>query len=157
MTHRFEATYPAFLNLPSFLAKNGYRNPIDSSNSNWQDLRQSPQTYIEFVGSDVERAENFQNLMVAYNNAKGIWVDFYPTIDLLRGLKSNRAVLVDAGGGKGFDIEAFRTKHPELPHGSLILQDLPTVTAKVQIHDSITVMSHDLFQPQPVKGTVLKR
>lgn len=130
---------------------------MDSSNSNWQDTRQSPQTYIDFVGSDAQRTENFQNLMIAYNNAKGVWTDYYPTTDLLKGLKADRPVLVDAGGGKGFDIEAFRSKHKELPTGSLILQDLPTVTTVVQVHDSIRVMMHDLFQPQPIKGSVCSK
>ncbi|MCJ1386033.1 hypothetical protein MMC17_009158 [Xylographa soralifera] len=148
----FEATYPAFLNLPSFLAKNGYRNPINSSDSNWQDLRHSPQTYIEFVGSDTDRTKSFQNLMVAYNKAKGVWTDFYPTTDLIRGIKPDRVVLVDAGGGLGFDIEAFRLKHRQLPNKSLVLQDLPTVIATVQVHDCIKVMPHNLFEPQPVKG-----
>ena len=61
-------------------------------------------------------------------------------------------VLVDAGGGKGQDIERFRLKHPNLSPGSLVLQELPAALQTISVHESITVMAHNLFDEQPVKG-----
>jgi hypothetical protein len=139
-------------NLPTFLASHSYRNPSDPKHSNWQALRQSDQSYIEFVTSDSQRTKDFQNVMLAYNAARGNWVDLYPTQELVAGSTSDRPVLVDAGGGKGQDIERFLSKHPNLPAGSLVLQELPAVLPTISVHESIAVMAHNLFDEQPVKG-----
>ena len=90
--------------------------------------------------------------MLAFNNTKGIWIDYYPTTSLLENVKYDRPILVDAGGGKGFDIEAFRAKYNELPKGSLVLQDLPNVAIIAEVHEDVVIMPHDLFEQQPIIG-----
>ena len=60
--------------------------------------------------------------------------------------------VVDVGGHTGIDISHVHTKHPDLPAGSLILQDLPEVIAKVKVDSKIIAQSHDFFLPQPAKS-----
>ena len=61
--------------------------------------------------------------------------------------------LVDIGGGVGPYVGRVRAKYPDLPEGSLILQDRREVVAKVEATPQIKTIEHDFFQPQPVKGT----
>lgn len=149
---RFEAVWPSFLNLPAFLEKTSYRNPIDPQNTNWEDMHPGSQGYIEFVKSTTQRTESFHEMMVAYHASNDNWMDHYPLATVLKDLKPERAVLVDAGGGRGFDIERFRARYNTLPKGSLILQDLPHVIETIKVHDDIEPMAQDLFESQPVHG-----
>jgi hypothetical protein len=60
--------------------------------------------------------------------------------------------MVDVGGNTGIDISRVLEKHPELPKGSLVLQDLPEVIVNAHVDEKVTTMAHDFFLPQPVKG-----
>jgi hypothetical protein len=115
-------------------------------------MKQSDQSYFEFVSSDPQRVQTFQNVMDAYNGARGNWVDLYPTDRLVADWNPDRPLLVDAGGGKGLDIMRFRERHSGLPSGSLVLQELEAAVPTISVHESIKVMGHNLFEEQPVKG-----
>ena len=145
---------PSYQHLPKFLAKQGYNNPTDTNKTNWNDYRGSNEGYVDFITSDARRTIDFQNVMIVYNDARGSWVELYPTQDLFTGLKSDRPVLVDVGGGKGRDIEKFRQKHPKLPAGALVIQELPGVVPNIQVHGSISVQAHNLFDEQQLKGKI---
>ncbi len=93
--------------------------------------------------------------MSGYRQGKCSWCDegFYPVTDLIgQGLKFERPLLVDVGGGLGQDLLELRTKHPELA-GRLVLQDQPNVIKQVgKAEKGIELAVHDFFTPQPVKG-----
>ncbi|KFY46973.1 hypothetical protein V494_00266 [Pseudogymnoascus sp. VKM F-4513 (FW-928)] len=76
----------------------------------------------------------------------------YPTSTVVSDTKPDRALVVDIGGSKGHDLEKFRLCHPDIPDGSLILQDLPDVVKDVQVNRAIVAQQYDFFTPQPVKG-----
>ena len=64
------------------------------------------------------------------------------------------ALLVDIGGGKGHDVQAFHGKYPH--RGRLVLQDLPQGLDSMQPGDvdpTVETMVHDFFTQQPVLGT----
>jgi hypothetical protein len=79
---------------------------------------------------------------------------------LLKGFDSSQSstLLVDVGGGKGHDLNAFDAafgKPPRNYPGKLVLQDLPHVLDTIPDSDlasSISKMAHDFFVEQPVKG-----
>lgn len=98
--------------------------------------------------------EAFTGHMEAWTAWKTPWTKVYDTTRLLDGVKlgDGSAFVVDLGGNTGIDLSHALAKHPDLPAGSLVLQDLPEVVANAQVDKKITTMAHDFFQPQPVKG-----
>lgn len=57
-------------------------------------------------------------------------------------------ILVDVGGGHGYDLQNFIATHPGAG-ARLVLQDLPSITCNADVgkNDGICVMSHDFFHP----------
>jgi hypothetical protein len=85
------------------------------------------------------------------------WPEVYPTDTILSAgtEKPDRALVVDIGGSKGHDLEKFNLRHPDIPEGSLILQDLPEVVQDLKLSNlstAITAQAYDFFTEQPVKG-----
>jgi hypothetical protein len=59
--------------------------------------------------------------------------------------------VVDVGGSTGHDINAFQRKH-RLESGRLVLQDLENVLEQAEVEPNVTIMPHDFFKIQTVKG-----
>ena len=94
--------------------------------------------------------------MSVYSLGRPSWMDngFYPVRNLVdtTSITNDDVLLVDIGGSIGHDLAEFKSKWPDLP-GRLILQDLPAVVANADgLHETIEVMPHDFFTPQPVQG-----
>lgn len=85
--------------------------------------------------------------------ARKYWVDWFPAQEnLLEGARDSTALIVDVGGGKGHDLQAFHQKYPQ--RGRLILQDLPQVIDNIKNLDpAIERFTYDFFTDQPVQGT----
>lgn len=93
--------------------------------------------------------------------ARQYWHEWYDVQGhLLSGFDPSQssALLVDIGGGKGHDLQAFDKTfgEPSWQGASrLVLQDLPPVLDAVPengLPESIERMAHDFFNEQPVKG-----
>lgn len=95
--------------------------------------------------------------MAAYNSTTPDWVVIYSSEQLVQDLKPGRPVVVDIGGSTGADLIIFQKKHPGLPDGSLINQDLEGVIKGIPLPEGITPMMQDVFQPQAVKGEYTNR
>lgn len=82
------------------------------------------------------------------------WPEVYPTDNILIAGKNkpDRALVVDIGGSKGHDLKTFYLYHPDIPDGSLILQDLPEVVKDLKLSKAISPQEYDFFTEQPVKG-----
>ncbi|KAF1731660.1 Demethylsterigmatocystin 6-O-methyltransferase [Beauveria bassiana] len=69
---------------------------------------------------------------------------------------SPSAVLVDVGGGKGHDLQAFYEAFPDSGRaGALVLQDLPPVIDSIEpgtLDPALVTQKHDIFTRQPVRG-----
>lgn len=85
------------------------------------------------------------------------WYDFYPwqeRLSLATGDKAqeSRVLLVDIGGGKGHDLQAFKQK--KSPAGRLVLQDLPEVIRDIKepLAEGVEAVSYSMFDVQPVRG-----
>lgn len=142
-----------FRTLPYFLGENGFKNPTDVSNSNWQYMTGKSANLFEDIGTNADLRNSFNDAMECHSKYNLTpWPEVFPTDTLLEGAKPDRALVVDMGGGKGHDLTKFSIRHPEAPKGSLILQDLPDILKDVKPVDGLTVQPHDFFQPQPVKG-----
>jgi hypothetical protein len=112
------------------------------------------------LSKDSKRKQVFDDYMGARAFSQDDkWFDVFPAADQLKdGLKTadDAALIVDVGGGRGFDIVAFRQRFPDLP-GKFILQDLPHTFKLMQSKpEGITIMAHGFFTEQPVKGRLFK-
>ena len=94
--------------------------------------------------------------MEAWTAWKTPWTEVYDTNKLIEGANLDTGPLVvDLGGHFGLDISRVLAKHPDLPAGSLVLQDLPEIIAQGKVDKKITTLAHDFFKPQPVKGELV--
>ncbi|TRX95590.1 hypothetical protein FHL15_003548 [Xylaria flabelliformis] len=143
------------INFPSFLAKTGYKEPQDAKNTNYADWCPGNLDFFGKCVADPAYQESFSSFMTGWARYKVPWPEFYDTTSLLEGADlSNGAVLcVDIGGHHGIDLTRLLDKHPDIPAGALVLQDLPEVLAGAKnLNGKIKATPHDMFRPQPMKG-----
>ncbi|KAG6000380.1 hypothetical protein E4U21_005543 [Claviceps maximensis] len=150
-----ELNVPMFVSLPSFLRHTGYENPTDVAAGNWQFGPGTSRGFFEDLSTRPERTSHFHDAMKChsqYNLAP--WPEIYPTdtIVLAGRSKPERKLVVDVGGSRGHDLEKFLARHPDIPAGSLILQDLPEAVRNLQLPKAIQSQEYDFFTEQPVKG-----
>lgn len=146
---------PAPQNFPKFLAKTGYENPEDPAQTNYADVDPEGLTFFQRMEASPEVNFGFIRSMEGLAAEKAPWTDVYTdTPALLEGFDKtiSDVFLVDIAGGPGLDISRTLARHPELPAGSLVLQDLPGVVKLAKVSEEITLMPHDFFRPQPIKG-----
>ncbi|GAP91262.1 putative winged helix-turn-helix transcription repressor DNA-binding [Rosellinia necatrix] len=147
---------PACINLPPFLAKTDYREPLDVKNSNYADWCPGGLNFFGKCTAEPAYQNSFSSFMTGWGKHKVPWSEFYNTNALVEGadLTNGGVLCVDVGGHHGIDLTRLLDKHPDIPAGSLVLQDLPeVVTGAEDLSEKIRVMPHDMFQPQPVKGS----
>jgi len=101
---------------------------------------------------DPELGTAFNDSMMSFALNKTSWTDIYPIDQIVSELKEGKPLVVDVGGGVGHDLERFRARYPDVPHGSLILQDLPDVAQQAQVQAPAITQAHDMFTPEPVKS-----
>ena len=140
------------MSLPQFLANNKYQNPRDIDNSNWQLASKSLDNFFQWMDKHPKEAADFHGTMEFFSNSRTASLDILSPDHLLDGWKKDRPLLVDVGGGSGHDIEKARARLPELPAGSLVLEDLDTAIGAAKVHHTVETKVHDFFTPQPVKG-----
>lgn len=94
--------------------------------------------------------------MEAWTAWKTPWTKLYSPNKLLEGADRDKGPLVvDLGGNTGIDISHVLKAQPDLPAGSLVLQDLPEVIANAKVDPKIKAMAQDFFLPQPIKREAL--
>ena len=126
--------------------------------------------YFQHIAKTPSFNSAFQDTMAMTAEREIRWTDIYDTDGLLKrysersktGPGNNaKAIVVDIGGSHGKDLQNFRDKHSNQEHlftrESFVLQDKDDVLAELKSEDKtaekkMTLMSHDFFTPQPVKG-----
>lgn len=143
--------------LPTYLAKIGYKEPTDANLSNHAGSDPDGLNFFGRLQKSPEYYEAFTGHMEAWTDWKTPWTQVYDTSRLVDGAKlgDSSPLVVDVGGNTGIDISRVLTKHPDLPEGSLVLQDLPEMIAMAKVDKKIKAMAHNFFEPQPVKGELV--
>lgn len=138
--------------LPEFFKEKGWKNPGDIDDSPFNFALGSKQKYFEYMSSKPYYQNAFDTVMAApYRRDEESWFNFFPVEEKLRVNGPSEVLLVDVGGGRGKDLQAFHKRFPDLP-GRLILQDLGHVTATADVTNEIENQAHSFFDEQPVKG-----
>ncbi|KAJ9213428.1 hypothetical protein DTO166G4_4871 [Paecilomyces variotii] len=142
-------------NLPKYLAKISYREPTDANVNNYSDSDPDGLSFFGRLQRSPAYYETFTEFMRGWTAWKTPWTTVYNTDKLLEGanISALSPLVVDVGGNTGIDLSYVLAKHPGLPAGSLVLQDLPEVIANVKVDERIKTMAHDFFLPQPVQGS----
>ncbi|KAI0119645.1 S-adenosyl-L-methionine-dependent methyltransferase [Daldinia grandis] len=140
--------------LPSFLKETGFKNPTDSKNGVVQHVQGPYESVFEYIVANPTRSKDFTHAMECHSRWNmTAWTDAFPTDLLLKDAKLDLPLVVDVGGSKGHDLEKFWLKHPEIPDGSLVIEDLPGTLAEVEVtNKAILKQPYDFFTPQPLKG-----
>lgn len=140
--------------MPAYLAKVSYKEPTDINSNNYSDSDADNLNFFGRLQKSPECFEAFTGHMEAWTAWKTPWTKVFDTNKLLEGatLDGTTPFVVDVGGNTGIDISHVHNKHPDLPAGSLVLQDLPEVIVNAKVDSKIKAMAHDFFLPQPAKG-----
>ncbi|KAI0426971.1 putative O-methyltransferase [Xylaria sp. FL1042] len=140
--------------LPQFLARTAYAEPLDPRNSSYMNLTPERLAMFERCRANSDYQASFIGFMRGMAAYKLDWTEIYDTKILMSDFDTNGEVplFVDVGGAHGVDVERLLNRYPDLPSGKLILQDTPDVIAMAKVSDKITILAHDFFTPQPVRG-----
>ncbi|KAL6858363.1 hypothetical protein ACO1O0_005824 [Amphichorda felina] len=145
---------PCGRNLAGFLAKYGYKEPLDIPFlDNYRDV--FGRDFFSHVKDNPEAGDSFQGVMTALTQYKMVWTDVYDTQPLVAGADLTKPLFVDVGGAQGLDAQRLLDRYPNLPANVLVVQDLPEVVtthSKEKLDSRIRKMAHDFFQPQPITG-----
>ncbi|KAL8936525.1 MAG: hypothetical protein Q9216_004888 [Gyalolechia sp. 2 TL-2023] len=140
--------------MPAFLQKTEYRNPVNTTDGPFQHAFQTNLKMWEYISERPPRLNAFNTFMEGQREGRTPWFHHFPVQESLGDVSSNEdtALIVDVGGGRGHDMEAFKSAFPE-QQGKLIVQDLPaTIDDIKRLVPGVEAMKHDFFTQQPVKG-----
>ena len=143
--------------MPTFLEKTNYRNPLASVHGPFQFAFKTHLGMFEFLNERPKRLSAFNTFMEGHRADRIPWFQYYPVESSLGNeMQDEKEVLVvDVGGGRGHDLEAFKNAFPN-QRGRLILQDLPETIDDIEnLPLGVETVKHDFFTPQPVKGLMI--
>lgn len=153
-------TIAAAQNLAPFLAKHGYKEPLDPAKfDNFADVFGA--VFFDYFQTNPSAGASFAGLMTAAREYKMDWTEVYDTSKLLSGAEmeaSSPPLFIDIGGLHGLDTVRLLSKHPDLPTSAkLVVQDLPEVVSayartEENLDSRISRMAYDFFTPQPLVG-----
>ena len=151
-TYLMDISYPTASHFSGYIAKQQYKNPTDFDTCNLNDLLGPGKSIWTLNAERPEFATAYRNMLTYYGNAKPSWTDIYPTESIIDKARLDHPLLVDVAGGIGSDLKRFLTKHPEVPAGSLVLEELPKVLERAELPSTIQAQPFDLMKAQPVHG-----
>lgn len=146
--------------MPGFFEKLNYETPTDPNNTGFMEVSGGMKMF-EMFALHPEAVEMFQANMKAYADMRLDWTQIYNTKELFKGFhfdqEGRNTLFVDVGGGPGTDTNRLLKRHPDIPTGRIILQDLPAVVAAAEatVSDKVVCQPYDFFKEQPVIGKCL--
>lgn len=150
----FDILSPCWNKLPAYLAERKYQNPTNVMDTAFHKAFHSKEHFMQFMGSKPDSHKSAQLYMSGMYEGKPTWLDFFPVMkQISEGAHERKCAVtfVDLGGGYGQEAVTLRKRFPSLP-GRIVLQDLPQVASGLGL-EGVEVMVHDMFSPQPLKGT----
>ncbi|KAL8814996.1 MAG: hypothetical protein Q9191_008497, partial [Dirinaria sp. TL-2023a] len=119
----FELGTSVFHKLPSYLSRTHYKNP-SSSPGPFEYALDTPLSLFDYLKQHPEQLRNFNIFMGDHRATRADWFDLHPVNEILySGFDNSRGsesvLMVDVGGGSGYNLQNFKNKHPDAP-GKLI-------------------------------------
>ena len=153
LRHRFNMNFHISTKAPEYFKIHGYKDPSQISQTPFQYAFDTTESYFQWMQKRPEIADNFNALMRGVRAGRPDWVDWFPVqSEILEKARADAdaALMVDLGGGQGRDLATFKAKFPEAP-GRFVLEEQQHVIDGVNV-DDIQKVTHDFFNPQPIKG-----
>ncbi|KAK6952335.1 hypothetical protein Daesc_006870 [Daldinia eschscholtzii] len=123
------------------IKKTGFKNPTDIKNCVVQHVKGPYESLFDYIAADPIRNKEFMDAMECHSK----W-NMTTWTDTQNWIGHWLSMLVVAK-------EKFRLKHPEIPDGSLVIEDLPETIAEVEVpNKAIAKQPYNFFTPQPLKG-----
>lgn len=141
----------SFLN--EYFEERNYANPSDAYDAPFQYAHGTKEHFFEWLAHHPADQEAFNSVMTMNRRVgEAEWFEIFPAEERLQ-VSPDRTLIVDIGGGVGYDMTTFKQKFPQLS-GKLVVQDLPSVIGDIKspLPEGIDAMIHNMFDPQPVKG-----
>lgn len=160
-TSSYDALISSAIKAPKFLKETKYAVPKSPHDTFVQYANQTRLPVFEYLQSIPSMMRDFNLFMGNTMGDRQYWHEWYDVKgQLLAGFDQLRSpiILVDVGGGKGHDLQAFQEAFGDWSwqdQTRLILQDLPPVLEEIPenaLSKNVLKMSHDFFTEQPVKG-----
>lgn len=142
-----------------FHRENGWQAAISQRDGVWQHARGVKEitTFDHLIGVDPTQISRLSALMQRMQSERPHWTQWFPEEVIFPTGVDEGGAFVDVGGGRGHDLLALAKQYPHRA-SRFILQDLQSVSEEVDSSDDtqkdprMTVMAHDFFQEQPVRG-----
>ncbi|TVY47936.1 Demethylsterigmatocystin 6-O-methyltransferase [Lachnellula occidentalis] len=153
----YDQAATSVMHMPQFLAMTSFANPAGPLTA-FQSAFNTDLQLFPWLMQHPSPMSNFNDLMTGQRMNRIEWFDFADVHSIIFNHYTpadNSALLVDIGGGRGHDLEAFRNRFPDdaRGQGKLVVQDLPPVIADIaDLHADIVRQEYDFFTPQPVVG-----
>lgn len=149
-----------WLNIPQYLEDRKWQNPTSHNNTPLaKGFNVEAATFWELLTSSSAH-DAFMSYLATFNEGHKEWTDFYPIVERL-GVEAGAetdptaVMMVDVGGGLGYQAINVKHKFPELP-GRFVVQDLAHGLPSLEKRTTdLEYMEHDFNTEQPVKGTSL--
>jgi fumagillin biosynthesis methyltransferase len=147
---------PVALHMPKHLGQTAYEEPTEAKNAAYIKMPENEEALTFFTRCrwKPEYQESFVGCMSNITAWKQDWTEYFDTNTIfdesVRQNAEKSPILVDVGGNAGVDVMRFLSKHPDVPAGSLVLQDVGDVIAMARVDDKIRPMTHDFFTAQTV-------
>ncbi|RMD44105.1 hypothetical protein DV735_g969, partial [Chaetothyriales sp. CBS 134920] len=151
INHLYDASIPIFYKTPEYLAKTGYKNPLDPTDGIFQYTKGWKGDLFQYYDAHPREGDSFNQVMGGVMAHQAGWLEIFPHDTLLKTSDPNLPLVVDVGGNIGHDIERFRQAHPETA-ARLYLEDRPAVIKLSKCPDPVNKIGYDFFTPQPIKG-----
>lgn len=150
----YSLSAPSFLAIPKFLKANQFKCPNDLAHTPFQLAFNTDKTMFEWMSDHPEDLCHFNKYMALSRKLSELsWLDVYPVAAEAVGWPADQPLFVDAGGALGHQCAKFKEEYPALK-GRVVLQDLPHTIQRALSTPGVENMVHDLFEPQPVIGTL---
>ncbi|KAF2865104.1 O-methyltransferase-domain-containing protein [Massariosphaeria phaeospora] len=152
--HFWDQGTTAALHMPSFFTQTQYRQPEDPRNGLFQHAFGTEKEAFEHWATQPHVLDNFNTCMTGIRGSRPSWIEWWPVhariLDVQLGTED--VLLVDVGGGRGDDVQAFGRKFADAK-GRLVLEDRAVVIADIQqLDERVERVAHDFFTPQPITG-----
>lgn len=152
LIYSFDTVGPMYQRLSAFLAETNYQNLTDNGNTVHHKAWNTDLSAYTWLSQHPENFTNFNHYMAARRHTASTWLSVYPIPEEIQGWQPDEPVFVDIGEGIDHQCLKLKSKYPALP-GRIILQDLAHCINEAILTPGVEDMVHDLFQPQPIRGT----
>jgi len=147
----FDNRGPIMQALPDFLAETNYQDINDSTRTPFNKAFSTDLPLFAWLQTQPKRLDYAQQLMSVKDIGAVPWFSVFHFEEEL-GSFAGPDVFVDIGGGFGQQCKRLIDAFPQVK-GRVVLQDLSQTLVQLPSQlEGVKTMTHDFFEPQPVKG-----